>query len=241
MLLVHGGSGSWVHWCRNITHLAENGRLVCVPDLPGCGDSSPPPNGEDGDALPVWINAGARTVLGSSAFDLVGFSFGGMVSGLFAASYPDQVRKLVLVDAAALGHAAVSPVGLKQWSRLAAGPERTAAIRFNLGRLMFARDEFIDELSLQLYLAGLERDRLPNRRLAKTDILSRTLPQLRCPVWGIWGDSDVLFRDAYHFIEPSLRQAPHFRALTLVANAGHWVQFEAAAAFNASLQGILSQ
>ena len=198
-----------------------------------------PPNGADGDALPVWIDSGVRAVLGSAPFDLVGFSFGAMVSGLFAVAYPDQVRGLVLVDAAALCRAALTTVGLKFWAHLAEGPERTEAHRFNLRHLMFARAESVDELSLNLYVAGLQRDRLPNRRLPHSDILLRSLPGVGCPVWGIWGERDVLFHGLYSSIEPSLRQAPHFNNLTIIENAGHWVQFEEAARFNGVLQAIL--
>jgi pimeloyl-ACP methyl ester carboxylesterase len=166
VVLIHGGSGSWSHWCRNIEPLVASGRMVCVPDLPGCGDSSMPPNGIDGDALPVWLDSGIRAVFGSVPFDLVGFSFGAMVSGLFAVSYPDQVRRLILVDAAALCRASLTSAGLRPWAHLTDCPERTEALRFNLRRLMFARDESVDELSLHLYVSGFERDRLPQPPLA---------------------------------------------------------------------------
>jgi 2-hydroxy-6-oxonona-2,4-dienedioate hydrolase len=239
VVLIHGGSGSWSHWCRNIEPLVASGRMVCVPDLPGCGDSSMPPNGIDGDALPVWIDSGIHAVFGSVPFDLVGFSFGAMVSGLFAVSYPDQVRRLILVDAAALCRASLTFAGLRPWAHLTDCPERTEALRFNLRRLMFARDESVDELSLHLYVSGFERDRLPNRRLPHSDILLRSLPRVGCPVWGIWGERDVLFQGLSDSIELNLRQAPHFKNLTIIENAGHWVQFEEASRFNSVLQDIL--
>ena len=46
VVLLHGGSGSWTHWVRNIAALAQAGHSVWVPDLPGFGDSSPPPDGQ---------------------------------------------------------------------------------------------------------------------------------------------------------------------------------------------------
>ena len=36
VVLVHGGSGSWTHWIKNITGLAERGE-VWAGDLPGLG------------------------------------------------------------------------------------------------------------------------------------------------------------------------------------------------------------
>ncbi|TXH55972.1 MAG: alpha/beta fold hydrolase, partial [Burkholderiaceae bacterium] len=84
VVLFHGGSGSWNHWVRNIVPLLEAGRQVWVPDLPGFGDSASPPSGGDADALPAPMEAALRTLLGDTAVDLVGFSFGTMVATFIA-------------------------------------------------------------------------------------------------------------------------------------------------------------
>lgn len=84
VVLLHGGSGSWTHWARNIEALAVTGQHVLVPDLPGFGDSASPPNGHDADALPPWLEVGLQQLLGEEPADLVGFSFGGLVAGLLA-------------------------------------------------------------------------------------------------------------------------------------------------------------
>jgi hypothetical protein len=42
LVLMHGASGSWTHWIRNIEPLARRFRLL-VPDMPGFGDSAMPP------------------------------------------------------------------------------------------------------------------------------------------------------------------------------------------------------
>ena len=34
LVLLHGGSGSWTHWIRNVEAFAAAGRRVLVPDLP---------------------------------------------------------------------------------------------------------------------------------------------------------------------------------------------------------------
>src|SRR5690606_33486939 len=34
VVLLHGGSGSWTHWVRNIGELTRRGYRVYVPDLP---------------------------------------------------------------------------------------------------------------------------------------------------------------------------------------------------------------
>ena len=238
--LLHGGSGSWSHWVRNIGPLVAAGRKVCVPDLPGFGDSAWPPVGHDADAMPEWIERGLDQLIGDEACDLVGFSFGGMVAGFVAAQYPQRARRLVLVGAPALMDDRNRRLGLRAWSHLSEGPERDAAITHNLAALMLAKEASIDALALALHSANLVRDRMPRRRISKTDVLARTLPQVRCPVWGIWGELDALYRDRIETIEPALGQAPGFQTLTLIPNAGHWVQYEAADAFNAALLGTLA-
>ena len=42
LVLIHGGSGSWNHWIRNIPELARHHRLL-LPDLPGHSGSAMPP------------------------------------------------------------------------------------------------------------------------------------------------------------------------------------------------------
>ena len=41
LILLHGGTGSWMHWIRNIEALAGDA-MVVIPDIPGSGDSSNP-------------------------------------------------------------------------------------------------------------------------------------------------------------------------------------------------------
>lgn len=240
MVLLHGGSGSWAHWARNIVPLVAAGRAVYAADMPGCGKSDPPPVGHDGDVLPQWIDLGLRQLLGETPFDLVGFSFGAMVAGLFAAEYKRGLKRLVLIGAPALTSAPGTRPDLQEWLRVPEGPQREAAFRHNLRALMVARDETVDDLALGLYVEGLRADRLTRRRLARTDILMRAMPNISAPVWGLWGAEDVLGKGRYPAIEAGLRQAPDVRAFALAPSAGHWVQFEDAALANALLAEWLS-
>lgn len=235
VVLLHGGSGSWNHWARNITSLVALGRQVWVPDLPGFGDSASPPSGGDADALPWPMEAALQTLLGDAAVDLVGFSFGTMVGALIARQWPQRVRRLVLSGAPALGVHPSEKIVLRPWSHLSPGPALDAAHRENLARLMLAQPESVDALALALHAINLPRDRMKLRRLSRTNILLDTLPTINCPVFGIWGREDVLYRGVQDQIAGALAVAPGFRTLTLIPNAGHWVQFERADAYNRAL------
>jgi pimeloyl-ACP methyl ester carboxylesterase len=240
IVLLHGGSGSWTHWVRNIAPLAAAGRRVLVPDMPGFGDSASPPQGHDADVLPAWILRGMDTLAPGERFDLVGFSFGGLVAGLLAAAAPDRVRRLVLVGAPALTNDLGPPLDLRPWSHLPhGGPEREAVHRHNLGALMLSRPRSIDPLAVALHAANVERDRMRRRRLMLTDVLRRTLPGIACPVSGIWGAEDVLYRGRAETVREALAEAPHLRSLVFVPQAGHWVQYEEPGVFDAALADAL--
>ena len=238
VVLLHGGSGSWNHWVRNIAPLVAAGRQVWIPDLPGFGDSVA--IGGDADALPGPLEAGLKTLLGDAPVDLVGFSFGTMVATFLAADHPERARRLVLLGAPALEVHSPQPLVLRPWTHLPPGPELDAATRENLSILMLAQPDSADDLAFALHAANLARDRMKQRRLAKTDVMLRTLPRVRCPVYGIWGEQDVLYRGVQDRIAPALSVAPRFRTLTLVPEAGHWVQFERADAFDRALAAALA-
>ena len=240
LVFGHGGQGAWSHWVRNIDFFASRYRVI-VPDFPGHGDSAIPA-AEDHDGISAAVEGGMRELLaeGEKA-TFVGFSFGAMVSGFYAARYPDRVQELVLVGAPALSEKPGAKIALREWLRLPDGPQRADAFRHNLRLLMLANDSSIDDLSLELYVRCLKQDRLTKRRIARTDILLRTMPDISAPVFATWGAEDVLARGRFDVLEAGLRRAPNFRALKLIEGAGHWAQFEAPDAFDAMLRGWLAQ
>ena len=197
VVLLHGGSGSWNHWVRNIAALVAAGRQVWIPDLPGFGESARPPGGGDADAVPTPLEASLQVLLGDTAVDLVGFSFGGMVSGFLAAQKPERVRRLVLVGAPALGVGSARRPVLRAWSHLEMGEAFDAVQRH--------RPESVDDLAVAVQALNLPRDRMKMRRISRTDVLLRTLPDIRCPVYGIWGAQDALYVGLQDQLEPALR------------------------------------
>ncbi|OQC09257.1 alpha/beta fold hydrolase [Candidatus Skiveiella danica] len=241
VVLFHGGSGSWTHWLRNIQPLVAAGRQVIAADLPGFGDSAPPPSGGDADALVRPLADGLNVLLGGEPCDLVGFSFGGLTAGLLLAEHPALARRLVLVGAPAMGVTPDRQFELKAWRHLPSAAEQEAVHRFNLAALMLNDASLIDGLALELHIANLMRDRMPRRRLAHTDILARSLPRVRCPVFAIYGAHDALYKAWIHQLEDAFEAAaPDFRGLVLIPEAGHWVPFERPEAFDDALLTVLT-
>ncbi len=239
VVLLHGGSGSWTHWVRNINALTTQQYTVIAPDLPGFGDSALPPDGRDGDVMPRWLNDGLAQIIGEQPCTVVGFSFGGMVGTLMAAQFTKRVSRLVLVGAPALSDIPMPRMGLKNWGLINAGEQRDVIHRYNLAALMFANADNIDELAIRLHELNVQRDRLRTRRLPRTNIVVRTLPDVLCPVTGIWGELDAVYDERFHTIEPALGLAPNYQGLHIVEKAGHWVQYEDAERFNQTLTAVL--
>ena len=241
LVLLHGGSGSWTHWVRNLDALVAAGHQLWVPDWPGFGDSAAPLSGGDADAMVAPLREGLQMLLGNTPCDLVGFSFGGMTAGLLLAAHPELAERLVLVGAPAMGVVPNRQFELKAWRHLTDLDEQLAIHRYNLGVLMLHDKCLIDGLALQTHVANVVRDCMLRRRLAHTDILARALPQVACPVHAIYGEYDALYKSWIHQLEAAFAAtAPVFRGMHLVPHAGHWVQFEQPEAFDAALLAALA-
>jgi 2-hydroxy-6-oxonona-2,4-dienedioate hydrolase len=78
------------------------------------------------------------------------------------------------------------------------------------------------------------------RKLALTDILLKKLPEIRCRVDAIYGEQDALYVGKLEHLEELLKTAPRFGELVRVPEAGHWVQYEAGAAFDGELMRVLA-
>jgi pimeloyl-ACP methyl ester carboxylesterase len=244
LVLLHGGSGSWTHWLRSIGPLRDAGWRVLVPDLPGFGDSDLPQGCSDVDDLPPHLHAGLQQLQAagrcSTAVNVVGFSFGGMAGALWLAEHPQDAAQLVLVGAPGMGLKVADRVPLKGWRHLPTPQAQEAVHRHNLMALMLHSPEALDDLALHLHTANVHRDRMPRRRLSSTDIVARVLPQVSARVSAIFGEHDALYRGRLTELAQAMPgMARSWGRWEVVPGAGHWVQYEAAAAFNVTLLALL--
>jgi pimeloyl-ACP methyl ester carboxylesterase len=239
LVLLHGGSGSWTHWIRNIPRLAPHYQLW-IPDLPGLGDSAMPPKPLIPASVAEVVAAGLAALLGEGRLDLVGFSFGGHVAGLVAAALPDRVRSLTLVGVAALGLATDRREPFLK-RRPGMGEEEIAAVlRQNLRVLMFADPANIDALAVHLQSENVRRARFRSRPFASGDGLARALERARAPLNSIWGTRDIVARPSLAARLDALRRHHPELEVRLIEGAGHWVAYEAADAFNTALLALLT-
>jgi pimeloyl-ACP methyl ester carboxylesterase len=97
VILLHGYAQNSHMW-RPLMPLLATTRLVIAPDLRGFGQSSKPDGGYDKKTMAQDIH-GLVTSLGIKRAMVVGHDIGLMVAYAYAAQYPTEVDRIVLMDA----------------------------------------------------------------------------------------------------------------------------------------------
>lgn len=240
VVLCHGGSGSWLHWIKTIPAL-EPYFEVWVPDLPGLGESAMPPVPQVPATSGRVLAEGLHSLLPAQARPhIVAFSFGAQVGTFAAVELGRRVAGLTIIGCAALGLPRTMLTYPRERSTMTA-EERRAVHRRTLEILMFCDSARIDALAVDIQEANIKRARFRSRTFALTDEIKVNLARVPAPLSAIWGEKDVI-------AEPSV--AACFEVLRLhhpeldahvVADAGHWVMYEQADAFNATLLAVLER
>ena len=231
LVLLHGGYGSWMHWIRNVLPLSRQFTVI-APDLPGLGESATPPEPWTAGGLAAIVVAGLDIILPKDAAPhMAGFSFGGVIGGSVAVQLGDRLRGFTVVGSNGLGLER-SPTPLERVKPDASEEEEFATHRYNLNQLMIADPNKIDELALWLQKTNHARARMRSRRFSRSGALIEALPQIKARLDGIWGERDAT---AYPHVDERahiLRSFQPQARFAVIPGAGHWVQFEAADAFN---------
>lgn len=107
VVLLHGYTQTSRMW-KPIIPLLATKFTVLAPDLPGIGDSEIPKDGLDMKTSAIRIHAMVKS-MGVAKARVVGHDIGLMVAYAYAAMYPDEVEKLVVMDAFLPGVAGWEP------------------------------------------------------------------------------------------------------------------------------------
>jgi pimeloyl-ACP methyl ester carboxylesterase len=232
LVLLHGGHGSWLHWARNIEALAASHRVL-VPDMPGYGDSDALPAGSGFEGIVDALDASLDQLLGAgTAFDLAGFSFGGVIAG-WLATRRGHVRRLALLGAVGHGSRRRQAGAMLSWQDAVDEPTMLAHLRHNLGVLMLHGP--IDALALEIHRRSCVRTRFQSKKTSMSPVLTDALARLEIPVLMLWGEHDPTGDPGE--IGPLWRGARAERVHDTIPAAGHWVQYEAAEEVNRRLAG----
>jgi pimeloyl-ACP methyl ester carboxylesterase len=182
-VLVLPGWGASIEAVAPIVTALREVATVYAVDLPGFGESDPPPEAWSSVEYARFVDA-LFDVLDVDAATVIGHSNGGRVAIRLAVDFPDRVEKLVLVNSAGIrprrtvGYRA--RVALYKVGKLAArvGGRPGAALQRRIVRRV-ASSDYLD--------AGPLRGTLV--RVVNED-LRDCLPRIRVPALLIWGGRD---------------------------------------------------
>lgn len=234
LLLFHGGVGSRNHWNLNIADLSRHLTAVAV-DLPGFGASGDVPRDISADAYLDLVSDGARS-LGGNRFGLAGFSFGAVVAAAVASRLGNAVAYLTMIAPGGVGVPTGRQLDLRAVPRESLGSaEGCAVLRHNLCVTMFADPATADTAAIELHRSNIERARFDSRRISLQDRLIRDLRNVRCPLQLIWGNNDAMAYPSIAARIDGIKAVRPDARVDLIADAGHWVQYERPAETNRAL------
>jgi triacylglycerol lipase len=234
VVIVHGVGGHKEDWAGVAVALAASRRVFAI-DMLGFGGSS-----KTGEDLSMPVQAAAIAALldgaGIEAADIVGNSVGGWVAATFAATHPQRVRRLILIDAA--GFAAMfegpPPVNFDPGTV----EEMQALIEITINSDV-ARPPGLAERALDAYVASGEKaiTETWGRSLFLSPRLETLFPDIKAPTLVLWGEGDKLFPSVLAGVFAG--QIAGARA-QLIPDAGHFPQIDQPEATTAAIVDFLN-
>ena len=237
VILLHGYAETSLMW-RPIMPVLADRFTVIAPDLPGIGDSGIPTAGLDMKTAAIRIHALTRS-LGVQKAEVVGHDIGLMVAYAYAAEFPTETEKLVVMDAFLPGvegwEAVYNNPGI--WHFRFNGPTPEALVQgrermyFDYFWNDFAADRThsIPEADRKAYTAAYSR---PGRmhagwayfvsfQQAAKDFAQLSQTKLTMPVLAIGGEKSL-----GAVLGQQMKLVATHVTIVVLKNTGHWVMEE---------------
>jgi pimeloyl-ACP methyl ester carboxylesterase len=237
VVLLHGYAETSRMWLPIMPVLAQRFTVI-APDLPGIGDSGIPGDGLDMKSAAIRMHELTRS-LGITKASVVGHDIGLMVAYAYAAQFPAEVEKLVVMDAFLPGvpgwEGVYNNPDLWHFRFHGATPELLVQgrerIYFDYYWNEFAADRTrsLSEADRQAYAAAYSR---PGRMRAgwgyfdsflqaAKDFAQLSQTKLTMPVLSIGGDKSlgVVLGEQMKLVATNV-------TVVVVKNAGHWIMEE---------------
>ncbi|WP_269792824.1 alpha/beta hydrolase [Stenotrophomonas sp. Iso1] len=258
--LVHGFGQSWYEWHQLMPELARHFTVV-APDLPGLGQSAPPPSYRATDVSELLHDL-ALGFSGGQKFDLVAHDIGIWNTYPMLVTHQDNIRRVIYMEApipdeSIYDFKAFTPAGeslVWHFSFFAAGNRLAETLITGKERPFF--EHFIKEHAtnkaaftpelLDLYArsyakpsslnAAFEYYRVLNQGVLDNKALSAT--PITIPALAIGGGGHGGMGS--YQVEQMKRYADDVTGL-VIPDCGHWLPEECAAPLNAAVVSFLAQ
>jgi haloalkane dehalogenase len=241
VLMLHGNP-TWSFYFRRLVSALSTTRRCIAPDHIGMGLSEKPADYDYSLATRVRDVAALVASLGLKRVDLVVHDWGGAIGFGFAASHPELINRLVVLNTAAFaspripGRIAVckapviGPLLVRGMNGFAGPATRMAMARRKLTTdekrgYLFPYDSWANRVAVSAFVRDIPLSPLhPSwAALAKTE---QGLRQFRDrPTLIVWGGRDFCFNDS--FLERWRQELPQAK-VHRIADAGHYVLEDAA-------------
>jgi len=237
VILLHGYTQTSRMWLPLIPQLAAKFRVI-APDLPGIGDSDIPKDGLDMKAAAIRIHALAKS-LGVEKARVVGHDIGLMVAYAYAAQFPAEVEKLIVMDAFLPGVAGWEDVydDPNMWHFRFNGPTPEALVQgrekkyfaYFWNDLAADKTRSLSEADREAYVAAYAR---PGRMRAgwayfaswpqtSKDLAQLAQTKLTIPVLSIAGE-----QGSAGVLGPQMKLVATDVTEVVLKNTGHWIMEE---------------
>jgi pimeloyl-ACP methyl ester carboxylesterase len=229
IVILHGW-GAHIEAVAPILAALDGAPDLIALDLPGFGESEPPPEAWDADDYARFVLAFLDELEVPRAH-FVGHSHGGRVSIAIAADRPERVGRLLLVDSAGLrpkrGWQYRRRVAVAKLGRVAAklGGRPGRRLQERLRERVASRD----------YLEASEAMRGTFRAVIAADLSDR-LPRITAPTLLVWGDRDD---DTPLWMANRMEELIPDAGLVVLEGAGHYSYADSPGQFGAVARRFL--
>jgi len=202
VVLFHGLASCGAHYMPMMRYLRKEVREIILPDAPGHGQSSTPPDNQTHDIFQDSLNRAVASLITEPAV-VFGNSMGGFIGIRFALAHPEKVRALVLCSP---GGAAMTQPELDSFLEL-------FRMKSHGDSLDFLKKAFGKVPPLRHLVAWRVRHRFSSKvlqqrldSLKSDDLLTaEELKGLKVPVVLIWGQEDgILPQQCLDFFQENL-------------------------------------
>ena len=190
VVIIHGVGGHKEDWKGVAAALSATHHVFAI-DMLGFGDSS-----KTGEDLSMPVQAAAIKALleshGIAKADIVGNSVGGWVATTFAATYPERVRKLIIIDAAGFKAMFEGPPPVNFDPNNA--DEMQKLIDFTINGPV-AKTPGLAQHAFDAYVSSGEKAITATwgKSLYASTRLEALFPKVKAPTLVLWGADDKLF------------------------------------------------
>lgn len=218
ILLLHGWGGGIKSMWPVAEWLGKQGFQTHTLDLPGFGVSDMPPQPWDVPRYADFVLAYLKTA-GLEKTHLIGHSFGGRISIVLGAEYPERVNKLVLVDSAGVRPEPTTNMQIYTFTRKSIlALLRTPGLRRfetpvrHWFRQKFGSPDYLNAGALEATF-----------KLVINQDLVAYARRIKAPTLLVWGelDTETPLRDA-KILEDAIPDA----GLVVLEGAGHYAYLE---------------